>query len=194
MISDLAPDGPAAREADVCIVGAGPVGIALALLLARHGIHVLLLESGDSGADAGAQALNEAAVTGHPHRGATTGRFRGIGGTSRRWGGQLVPFEPINFEQRDWVPHSGWPFPREQLEHHYRTALDLEGMTGSLEDDALLRTKIGHWEMLRPNLDLRFSRWCPEPDFAILHGGELKQSSGIDCWTHSTVTGFAMDG
>ena len=39
------PAGPEAAEVPVVIVGAGPVGMALALDLARHGVRVLLLES-----------------------------------------------------------------------------------------------------------------------------------------------------
>ncbi len=36
-------------------------------------------------------------------------RVRAIGGTSRIWGGRAIPFDPIDFEKRDWVPGSGWP-------------------------------------------------------------------------------------
>jgi choline dehydrogenase-like flavoprotein len=194
MISDLAQGSPGTRDTDVCIVGAGPVGISLALLLARRGIKVMLLESGATGTDVAAQALNEGTITGHMHRGSTAGRFRGIGGTSRRWGGQLLAFEPVNFERREWVPDSGWPFARTELECHYRTALELEGMAGSIEDDSVLRAKVGHVELPQPNLELRFSRWCPEPDFSVLHGAELKSSREIDCWVHATVGEFAVDG
>ncbi len=47
---------------DICVVGAGPVGIALALELARLGRSVLLLESGGGGMAAEAQALSDAAI------------------------------------------------------------------------------------------------------------------------------------
>ena len=43
--------------ADVCIVGAGPAGIALALSLADAGVSVLLLEAGGEGRDKAAQSL-----------------------------------------------------------------------------------------------------------------------------------------
>ena len=39
-------------QANICIIGGGPAGITLALELARTGKSVLLLESGDSNAEA----------------------------------------------------------------------------------------------------------------------------------------------
>ncbi|RYF49947.1 MAG: FAD-dependent oxidoreductase, partial [Cytophagaceae bacterium] len=46
----------------ICIVGAGPVGLALATALARQGIRVLLLESGGKTADPGIQELAAGAL------------------------------------------------------------------------------------------------------------------------------------
>ncbi|MFY8102912.1 MAG: FAD-dependent oxidoreductase, partial [Ramlibacter sp.] len=46
-------------HADVCVVGAGPAGITLALALEGHGLRVLLLEAGRDPGDAAAQALYE---------------------------------------------------------------------------------------------------------------------------------------
>ncbi|MFI4950270.1 MAG: FAD-dependent oxidoreductase, partial [Caulobacterales bacterium] len=40
----------AAIEADVAIVGAGPVGLALALTLGRAGVRVAVIDSGGEGA------------------------------------------------------------------------------------------------------------------------------------------------
>ena len=47
---------------DVCVVGAGPVGIALALELSRRGKTVLLLESGGSGIRKDVQSLADADI------------------------------------------------------------------------------------------------------------------------------------
>jgi choline dehydrogenase-like flavoprotein len=49
-------------EADVCVVGGGPAGIALALTLSDQGHAVLLLESGQLQADAATQDLYEGDV------------------------------------------------------------------------------------------------------------------------------------
>ena len=53
--------------ADVCIVGAGPVGIALALECERRGLSVTLLELGSDGFDADAQAMSTMEVVDPRH-------------------------------------------------------------------------------------------------------------------------------
>lgn len=35
-------------------------------------------------------------------------RLRYLGGSSNHWGGQSHPFDPEDFQQREWIPHSGW--------------------------------------------------------------------------------------
>lgn len=109
--------------ADVCIVGAGPAGISLALSLADTGLSVLLLEAGREGRDKAAQALYQGEVADErlhspPHR----YRLRGLGGSSSLWGGRCMPYDPIDFEARPWVPGSGWPLCYEDLLPHYVAA------------------------------------------------------------------------
>src|SRR5262249_44740880 len=36
-----------------------------------------------------------------------------------------LPLDPLDFEARDWVPHSGWPITRAALEPYYRRAEDV---------------------------------------------------------------------
>ena len=78
-------------NADVCVIGAGAAGIYLTLQLAQRGKRVVLLEAGSAtctdAASVGFDALFEAAL----YPGATAGRFFGMGGSTARWGGQLVP-------------------------------------------------------------------------------------------------------
>src|SRR5579863_6818178 len=102
--------------ADICIVGAGAAGITLAMELAGTGVSVLLLESGGMRAERRAQRLYRGAVADErlhspPHR----YRQRRFGGTSTIWGGRCVPFDEIDFEARDYLPDSGWPFGRDTL-------------------------------------------------------------------------------
>lgn len=80
-----------AVQADVCVIGAGAAGIYLTLQLVRQGRSVVLLEAGPAicadGGSIGFDAIFEAAH----YPGATAGRFFGMGGSTSRWGGQLVP-------------------------------------------------------------------------------------------------------
>ena len=78
-------------RSQVCVVGAGIAGLALARKLALAGIDVVVLEAGGrSIEDAGQRLFAEAELKGRPHVGTIEGRFRVFGGTSLRWGGQVL--------------------------------------------------------------------------------------------------------
>jgi choline dehydrogenase-like flavoprotein len=110
-------------EADVCVVGGGPAGIALALSLSDQGHAVLLLESGQLQADAATQDLYEGDVADEQlHSPPVKYRQRRLGGSSAIWGGRCMPFDPVDFETRAHVPHSGWPLSYEDLLPYYPRA------------------------------------------------------------------------
>jgi choline dehydrogenase-like flavoprotein len=110
-------------QSDVCIVGAGPAGIALSLDLSARGISVVLLESGFMELDAKTQSLYEGEVAdAHMHSPPDKYRQRRLGGSSAIWGGRCMPMDPIDFESRNYVPHSGWPISYDDLLPYYPAA------------------------------------------------------------------------
>jgi choline dehydrogenase-like flavoprotein len=116
-----APPGP--LTCDVCVVGGGPVGIAIASELGDRGIDVILLESGDRRFTSEAHDLNKGEVVDPAVHGPLEEyRRRRLGGATTAWGGRCVPFDREDFIARDDVPLSGWPFGRELLDPYYRRA------------------------------------------------------------------------
>ena len=109
-------------EADVCIVGAGAAGIAIARALRGSGLQVALLESGGLGFEHRTQFLYLGELAGQEAFSTVYSRFRQFGGSTTRWGGQCRPFDAADFERRDGVPWSGWPFGLEELVPWYRAA------------------------------------------------------------------------
>ncbi|WP_051329899.1 GMC oxidoreductase [Niveispirillum irakense] len=109
-------------EADVCIIGAGVAGILMARRFAATGVSVCLVESGGATLEAAAQELNRGENVGLPYYALDVSRNRGLGGTSNTWSGRCVPLDPIDFERRKWVPHSGWPVKASDLGAFYRQA------------------------------------------------------------------------
>src|SRR5688572_14588304 len=107
---------------DVIVVGAGAAGIFLAVSLARRNKRVLLLETGHFEYDEGRQALNDIEQTAKPLGNAIWNRRRMVGGTTTLWGGQSLPFSPLDFARRDWVSGSGWPIGYEELRPYYDVA------------------------------------------------------------------------
>lgn len=124
MISNAAKtENGTCLKPEICIVGAGPAGIALALDLAEQNFEVLLLESGFFGEHADTQALYEGTVANEqlhspPHK----YRHRRLGGSTSIWGGRCMPMDPVDFEKRDHVADSGWPISYDDVLPFYPAA------------------------------------------------------------------------
>src|SRR5438105_4235542 len=107
---------------DVCIVGGGPAGLTIARELVDQSFRVTLLESGELRLREVTQGLYQGVNSGRPYYPLHTCRLRYLGGSTNYWGGWCRPLDELDFEERDWVPHSGWPFGKQHLEHEYRRA------------------------------------------------------------------------
>lgn len=133
------PNG-ACLQADVCVIGAGPAGISLALDLSERGFSVLVLESGFLQEDAETQKLYEGEVADEAlHSPTDKYRQRRFGGSTAIWGGRCMPFDPFDFETRPQVPHSGWPISYDDLRPYYprANALSEAGRFSYRAQDAL---------------------------------------------------------
>ena len=106
----------------VCIVGAGAAGITIAREFLGRPVRVVLLESGWLAPDAETQALYTGAVTERRYFDQDAARSRCFGGTTNLWTGECRPLDAQDFERRDWVPDSGWPFGLDELLPFYRKA------------------------------------------------------------------------
>lgn len=123
------PDGTTV-ETDVCIVGAGPAGLTLARELADRDLRICILESGGHEYDEDTQALADGRFTGANHfEQLRNARRRQVGGMANKWDSDIGirnrlsfragPLDPIDFERREWLPYSGWPFGRAHLDPYY---------------------------------------------------------------------------
>ena len=188
MIRDLEHSAPVdLQHADVCIVGAGAAGILLAVELARLGKTVLLLEGGGRDVEEPSQDTYKGEVTGVRHTGIHVGRFRATGGSTNRWGGQILELDDIDFLERPGVQGSGWPIPKSALTAHYARAIELEGLAASTLSDAAVWKEIGLASPTFNDLDPFFSRWCPEPNFARLHRDTLEANPAVTVWLHANA-------
>lgn len=115
----------ASIECAVCIVGAGPAGLTVARELAGAGHPVCVLEAGGLDYEKRVQRFNEGQVSGNTYPPLRNTRLSALGGSSALWGGWCRPLDPIDFEARQWVANSGWPFGPDELLPHYRRAHDV---------------------------------------------------------------------
>lgn len=171
-------------DCDVCIVGAGPVGIALALACERRGMSVLLLESGREQPDRFAAALTAGHVADpERHAAASIAMCRGLGGTSRWWGGRCVPLDDVDFVERPHVPDGAWPIPHHEISRWYEDAAAFFGV-GPARFTAPTPTSASIGDVRSDRLE----RWAGEIDAGQRHRAQLVGSRYITVMTGTTVT------
>lgn len=158
---DCAIEAPEAVTADVAIVGSGAAGQAAARRLLARGRSVVLIESGGFDHDPASADLNRGDIIGQPYHPLEHSRLRFFGGTTAIWGGRCAEFDAIDFERRDWVPHSGWPFGAEEIRSYLAEARSILGVNG-----------VDSGRMPRPSLMQRLSSeelavrwWSFDPKF-----------------------------
>ena len=179
------------RTHNICVVGAGPVGIVVALELARRGQEVTLLESGTFEIEPDIQALSHA-IAADPARNAdmTLAVQRRFGGTSNLWGAGCVPLDPVDFERRA-VHDARWPINYAEFARYLpdacryahcglRFELPVEGV--AIEDDRFVIN--------------RLMRYADPPSFLVAYRNAVVRSQVIRSYLGATATGmhFGPDG
>jgi choline dehydrogenase-like flavoprotein len=184
-------DRGAELDCDVCVVGAGAAGITLARELARTSLTVCVLESGGLDLDLKTQALNFGENAGHPYRLAAS-RLRYFGGTTNHWRGWCRPLDEIDFEERDGVPHTGWPIGREELDPYYERArplCDIRRRTYDADDWA----RITKTRPLRArDVDSAVFQVSAPTRFGEAYGDELRRAPGVRVLLHGNVVAVEL--
>jgi choline dehydrogenase-like flavoprotein len=195
VIRDLGSVDGDRLDADVCIVGSGAAGITIARDLDGSPLRVLVLEGGGRSVLQKVQELYRADVAGLSNSGVHDLRFRVFGGSTTRWAGQALPLLDADFERREWVPHSGWPLSRDELEPYYRRAAEV------LEVRPFPRDPAAEWPAaLAPapafepgSLVPYYSQFGPRPDFSLRFGAALERSPNIEVLLDANVVALVPD-
>jgi choline dehydrogenase-like flavoprotein len=198
---------------DICIVGAGIAGIAIAREFIGRSESVVFLEGGGleftkSLRDLptvlrrhtlGEQALASGLNAGQPYYPLRFTRVRAFGGSSRAWhehrGVHARPLDAIDFGARDGLPEHGWPLDRAQLDTFYQRAQPVCGLGPFAYDTKVWEAKgYGAQLPLDPKLvnsvifqfgkRSRFSRY--EDDFA--------RAENVNLVLHATAVHLADKG
>lgn len=184
-------------RAAVCIVGAGAAGLTLACELEAAGIDdVLLLEAGGPGWRGRVSQDPYQGTADAPHPPPGNFRRRAFGGSTTLWGGRCVPYDPIDFEARDYVPGSGWPIAYEEVARHYPKAMaycdagdcDFEVARALVPDAPPL---LPGWPACTPDSDAavceRIERYSLPTDFGRRYGHRLERSQRVRIVSHAQV-------
>lgn len=184
------PSLDATLRTSVCVVGSGPAGITCAMELAKRHIDVLLVESGVENFHGESQAMCDAEIVDNRrHAPMQDAVRRAFGGTSWLWGGRCIPFDPIDFEPRDYAPGTAWPISYETLLPYYAKAceyancgkpaftvdrLDAEtarrAIAAGFEPGDVIASELERWSG-EPNFARRYRKWFEhEPSVRVLLG------------------------
>jgi choline dehydrogenase-like flavoprotein len=185
-INQLEPD--ATLDADLCIVGSGAAGITIAQEFINTPYSVLLLEGGGRVFEPSSQEPYQSQVVGLSHGGIHQGRARVFGGTTTLWAGQALPLFDIDFQERDWVPYSGWPIDRRTLLPYYDRAEEVLQIPHVTYD----RQTWPHESTPPPAYDPGrivpyFSQFTRVPSFASKYRDALQAAPNITVLTHANV-------
>lgn len=189
-------EGGTTFASPICIVGAGVAGLILARKLADAGCKVALLEAGGLELEERSQSLYNAEMAAETHEGTTAGRYRTFGGSSVRWGGQLLPFTPDIFTPAAGTHAVAWPISLTEIEEHFNEIQDLF-QVGRLPFDQALLPALGHSAVaFAPTLRPRWSKWAPfqRRNLAQTLGPGILNDPNITVYTHANVAGLEGDG
>jgi choline dehydrogenase-like flavoprotein len=179
-------------ETEVCIVGAGAAGIALAREFISSGFRVALLESGDTVLQKATQELYAGSIIGRRYYDPkdTSLRLRYFGGTTNEWGGLCPVLDPLDFEMREGVKYSGWPFSRMYLEPWYQRAQAVVqlGPSGyALSDWGIAPADVPE-PFNGPHFICQVMQWSSPPTrFAPVYGSELRQASRLTVYLNANA-------
>lgn len=188
------PDGHSV-QADLCIVGAGPAGIALALEFTNQpSVRVALIETGGLDFDPGDQDLADADVVGHEYFPVRETRIRMFGGSTISWGGILSPLDSIDFDDRPWVANSGWPFGSEELEPYYDRAYPLcevDTSNDASTDDEISESTAN--SDLAGDMEWAPIHFSPPTRFGRRYARRFESSKNITTYLRTTATDVQLN-
>lgn len=178
-------------HAHICIIGAGPAGISIALEWLNSNHTVIILEGGGYHVDNRMQALYKGKSIGQKYYPLEAARLHYFGGTSGHWGGLCSTLDPIDFRKRDWVPESGWPITWDDLSPYFERAQDKLEVPSKVFDlkewmkqDAELRPMPLDSEIIQ-HKPFQFS---PPTRFGTRYRSEIERSKNVTLYTNANVT------
>jgi choline dehydrogenase-like flavoprotein len=181
-------------HSDVCVIGAGPAGIAVASELSGTGLDVSMLVGAGFEEDRRDQKLYSGLNVGLQSYSTYLSRSRRFGGATSRWGGMSRPFEPIDFEERAWIRHSGWPITADELSPYYRRA---HGVAGLGPYDYRVEPWSSRKRSALPvdvrRIELRTYRFTSPLDLGAAHRESLEASQDVDVFFHAHAVELEVD-
>jgi choline dehydrogenase-like flavoprotein len=184
--------------ATVCIIGGGVAGITMALEMDKMGIDTCLLESGGFDPDDATRDLYRGEDIGLPYSFADGCRGRFLGGSSNCWGGWCRPLDPWDFEKRDWIARSGWPFGLSELAPYYERThallrLGPQNFEPAFWESAIGRPDVRRIPLVSGKVRDTISQFSPPVRFGKLYRSVLERSSHVRVFLYANAINIDTD-
>jgi choline dehydrogenase-like flavoprotein len=175
--------------ADICIIGTGPAGLAVAREFFGTSTGVVVLESGGLGFEPASERLNAGESASLHYVGLTHGRRRQFGGTANIWGAVCAELEASDFAYRPWIAGSGWPITGADVAPFYRRARELFKIAPTDHDAADWRA-FGMESAAFDAAALRFSvaGTTPIPNLGKAYRNDVRAAGNVTLLLHAIVT------
>ncbi|MEY4979981.1 MAG: hypothetical protein RLZZ352_2251 [Pseudomonadota bacterium] len=177
---------------DIAVVGAGAVGVLIAVELVKNGFDVLLIEGGGTGVETKSQDLNLTKIEDRPMSGLSNARFRLLGGSTNFWGGQILRFDASIFKNRPWLNCTGWPFGLDELDRYYDQAAVCLGLPADFTDDEIYEKASVKKINLGSSLDVFLTRCLLNRSTAHIFKNEI-HGNKLRTLIHANVISFGMN-
>ncbi len=191
-------DAAMVARSTVCIIGGGAAGLTMAMEFERRGIETIVLESGGFTPDPHTMDLYRGENVGIPYHFGDNYRSRFLGGCSNCWGGWCRPMDAEDFQKREWVPHSGWPFSIGELEPFHERSHKLLRLGPTNYDIEYWVKAIGRRDVRRmplPSGEVQdsLSQFSLPVRFGKHYRGELKAARHVRVFLHANVVDIETD-
>jgi choline dehydrogenase-like flavoprotein len=191
-------------QTEVCIIGSGPAGLTLAHEFAGQNFRVCLLESGGLELpDPATASLSEVETVGDFKQVLPDTRNRRFGGNSSYWGIYVDqnnlglrhrPLDEVDFEKRDWLPHSGWAFDRSHLLPYYQRAHQVLKMSEfAYEPEDWEDAQAKRLPLVGDRVRTSMFRFSAAKTFFEDYRQEIDQSPNITTYLHANAVELETD-
>jgi len=181
-------------DCDLCIVGAGAAGITMALRLANSRLRVCVIESGGFDFDKEVQSLYAGESVGQEHADPIGCRLRYLGGTTNHWQGWCAPLDASDFEARSWVPYSGWPISKQDLDPYYEAAQKVVELGAYRYEMGQLPVEDRDIPPLDPhNFRVRYWQYSPPTRFGTRYRDALQRATNVEVVLHANTVKIETD-
>jgi choline dehydrogenase-like flavoprotein len=184
-------------DGDICVVGAGAAGIYVSVQLAAKGMRVVLIEAGDRRCKDSAAVGFDTQFEAEFYPGATLGRYFGVGGSTSRWGGVLIPHTQHDLKDGDGWFVDSWSHIVKTVAAKADLVLAKLGWVGGSDFSSFAQERLGEVSnsLAAAGFDVSASLYLPfqRKNFVYLFKRNERQNSSIMVFYNAVAKSWEIE-